>query len=139
MIPDSELILDYIGEGSLEGCLLTFSPEDKKKERAIESWRADISKEVIPIGKQAVLGGSRNDLFQLLKTLDRKIEGPYLCGDSLTLADCAAFPFLWRLDEEFGPLSEIKHDCGNIRLWLDYCMKQNCFKKTVQNAWWWWW
>lgn len=139
MIPDSELILDYIGEGSLEGSPSTLCLDGTNKELEIQSWRSDISKRVIPIGKRAVLGGSKIDLFELLKELDSKIEGPYLCGETLTLADCAAFPFLWRLDQEFGPLSEMEHDCGSIRSWLDHCMEQTCFRKTVKNAWWWWW
>ena len=33
-------------------------------------------------------------MFQKLKELDSTIKGPYICGDDITIADCAAFPFI---------------------------------------------
>lgn len=127
--PDSELILDYIKESSrLHG-------QDKGiDETKVQSWRETVSREIIPIGKRAVLGGSPHDLFELLKRIDDDVDGPYLCGDCITVADCAAFPFLWRIDNEFGLESGSK-----LKDWLDLCSDTSCFKKTIQGAWWWWW
>lgn len=127
--PDSELILDYVKETSQLHC------EDKNiDERKVQSWRDRISQEIIPIGKSAVLGGSKSDLYDLLKRIDNEVVGPYLCGESITVADCAAFPFLWRINDEFGLDSGSK-----LKEWLDLCSNTSCFKKTVQGAWWWWW
>mmetsp|Transcript_22318 Transcript_22318/g.26495 ORF Transcript_22318/g.26495 Transcript_22318/m.26495 type:complete len:240 (-) Transcript_22318:7-726(-) len=145
VIPDSELILDYIGSGPVEigaGAdhnKLALDPTNVDLVDSVKMWRRRISEKVIPLGKSAVLGGGEKDLFQLLKELNENVEGPYLCGDSLTLADCASFPFLWRIDQEFGPLTEESHGCGKFRIWLDLCQDSDAFSKTVQSSWWWWW
>jgi len=135
VVPDSELILNYIADGAVEGGSQLQSPSS---EEAVKKWRKDISDRVIPIGKEAVLGGSR-ELFSILQEVDKNVQLPYLCGDQITTADCAAFPFLWRLDQEFGPLTQGDHGCGNLRSWLDQCDSTSSFKKTVQTNWWWWW
>jgi len=142
VIPDSDLILDYIASGS--GSVgnddkLVLDDTNSKLVGSVTMWRRSISERVIPIGKKAVLGGSKQDLFKLLKELDKSVEGPYLCGEILTVADCAAFPFLWRIDQEFGPLTKEAHGCGNFRKWIDMCGDTKAFRKTVQNSWWWWW
>ncbi len=127
--PDSELILDYIKDNTSLHAQGTNIDETK-----IQSWRDTITQQIIPVGKQAVLGGSQGDLFQLLKRIDDDVAGPYLCGDFITVADCAAFPFIWRIDNEFGLEGGSK-----LKQWLDLCSTTSCFKKTVQRTWWWWW
>jgi len=92
---------------------------------------------MLPVGKKAVLGGSTGKLMSMLKEMDKDVVGPYLCGNKVTLADCAAFPFLWRLDSEFGPLE--KKGCTKIREWLDKCGETEAFSRTIQSSWWWWW
>lgn len=145
VIPDSELILDYIGSGVLGvgggggHNELELDPTDVKLVDSVKMWRKRISEMVIPVGKKAVIGGGRQDLLRLLKELNEFVDGPYLCGDILTLADCTAFPFLWRIDQEFGPLTEEKHGCGKFRNWLDFCEGSESFKRTIQGSWWWWW
>ena len=136
---DSEYILTKISDGAVEGGK-SLKVEDEEVREKAEEWRHLISTRVNPIGKAAVLKGGKNrkDLMKLLGELDSKVQGPYLCGESATVADCAAFPFLWRIDQEFGPLNEEK-GCANIRAWLDTCLKTDGFKKTVQGSWWWWW
>jgi len=127
--PDSELILDYVHDSSA-----LHSQEKNIDEAKVQKWRTNISQHIIPIGKKAVLGGSKYDLFELLKELDDEVEGPYLCGETVTVADCAAFPFLWRINDEFGLEKGSK-----LKNWLEVCEETNCFKKTIQSAWWWWW
>lgn len=137
VIPDSELILDYIGSGG-DG-EFALDPTDADSVESVGVWRRRVSEMVMPVGKSAVLGGGRQDLFRLLKELNAFVDGPYLCGDAVTTADCTAFPFLWRIDQEFGPLTEDEHGCGNFRNWLDLCEGTDAFKKTIQSSWWWWW
>ena len=161
VLPDSDLILDYIADGSIAdnddddsgstsstiigSLLVTKSPGDSTTEinSNVQKWRNLISRKLIPIGKRAVLGGGKSaqdELFQLLTFMnDEVVEGTtYLCGNDITVADCALFPFLWRIDQEFGPLTK-EDGLGNLRSWLDTCGNVKSFKKTVQGAWWWWW
>mmetsp|Transcript_26575 Transcript_26575/g.32190 ORF Transcript_26575/g.32190 Transcript_26575/m.32190 type:complete len:237 (+) Transcript_26575:69-779(+) len=135
VLADSEIILDFIQDGSVEGedSLCLYPEEDEVKELVLE-WRDIIMRKVAPIGKNAVLGGKRKELFAALKEIDGKVIGPFLCGEKITVADCAAFPFIWRIDQEFG-----LDGCDNIKAWLDACMGVDAFKKTVKSAWWWWW
>jgi len=101
--------------------------------------------EFLPIGKDAVLGGDRQLMWTKLKELDNLMEGqPYIVGKKPTIADCAAFPFLWRINEEFSgrkasKLCWTENDCHNIPVWLDYCSKQPPFANSIQSSWWWWW
>jgi glutathione S-transferase len=55
-------------------------------------------------------------------------------GDHVTTADCHAFPFLWRIETEFGLA-----DYPKLQSWLDRCSQQPAFQKTIQPSWWWWW
>ena len=105
--------------------------------RAAE-WRKLISKKLVPVGKSAVLGGSLPKLRSLLKELNSNVEGPYLVGDKMTVADCCAFPFLWRIDQEFGIGGDESEE--NLRAWLDKCTNTESIKRTIPaQGWWWWW
>lgn len=116
---DSDLILDKVGG------------EESPK---VSEWRTMINR-MLPVGKMAVQGGSRPRLMEKLEELDAMVTGPYLCGKDPTMADCHAFPFLWRLGTEFDLDS-----CPNIQRWLQHCEDNNpAFRKTIQSAWWWWW
>jgi len=143
ILPDSELILDHfaygeINSGRTENALSLRYRDDIINKRVVK-WRNDVLQKVIPIGKAAVLEGETQKLFELLKCLDGSVTGCYLTCDNPTVADCAAFPFLWRIDKEFGPLTQETHSCGNIRKWLDLCIDTPVFQKTVHQSWWWWW
>eukprot|EP00559_Dactyliosolen_fragilissimus_P001352 CAMPEP_0184867768 /NCGR_PEP_ID=MMETSP0580-20130426/27641_1 /TAXON_ID=1118495 /ORGANISM="Dactyliosolen fragilissimus" /LENGTH=234 /DNA_ID=CAMNT_0027368217 /DNA_START=244 /DNA_END=945 /DNA_ORIENTATION=+ len=108
--------------------LLT-NPTNPSTQQSIETWRKTIlPKQLLPIGKQAVLQKSKQNKQKLMNLLqdinDHHMhpDGPFLCGTEPTVADCAAFPFLWRIDEEFGPLMESSSsshsECyGKIRSW----------------------
>ena len=132
IVPDSELILDYVAKGSLSQQGVDLSGGDNFS--LSDKWRQTIKQRVAPIGKRAVLGGGRYELMELLKEIDDDVVGPYLCGNKLCVADCAAFPFLWRINDEFG-----LDECPKLSAWLDKCNSNEVFRKTVQRSWWWWW
>eukprot|EP00581_Thalassiosira_minuscula_P010457 CAMPEP_0183710546 /NCGR_PEP_ID=MMETSP0737-20130205/6254_1 /TAXON_ID=385413 /ORGANISM="Thalassiosira miniscula, Strain CCMP1093" /LENGTH=208 /DNA_ID=CAMNT_0025938839 /DNA_START=234 /DNA_END=857 /DNA_ORIENTATION=+ len=120
---DSELILDAVGDGRVgtSGGGVSFTSELTEEEKShVNRWRTTLSKQLVPVGKSAVLGGSVPKLRSLLKELNGMVVGPYLVGEKLTVADCAAFPFLWRIDQEFGiggnGGGSEKDEC-NLRAW----------------------
>lgn len=136
VIVDSDRILDEFASGSIADSSLRVKDEDQ--EYKIKKFRTKID-ELLPIGKSAVLGGDKIRLWEKLKELDDLIDGaPCVAGDQITVADCAGFPFLWRLNEEF-PEQWLQNGCHNIPIWLDFCSVQKPFKKTIQSPWWWWW
>lgn len=132
VLPDSELILDYMTQ-------LKPSSNYDENDALVSQWRDRVSQKIAPVGKRAVLQGGKKELYKLLAEIDKEVVGPYLCGNEMTMADCAAFPFLWRLDQEFGELNEKEHQCGRIRQWIDHCSEQKAFRTTIQKNWWWWW
>lgn len=138
---DSELILDAVGDGSIggnEGILASSRELSAEESARVGEWRSTISNRLVPVGKSAVLGGSLPNLRTLLRELNRMVVGPYLAGERMTLADCAAFPFLWRIDQEFGIGRD--DDEGKLRAWLDFCMDTTPIKRTIPvQGWWWWW
>lgn len=131
---DSDDILDEIGTAVENGSSLV--PKDESSIKKVQEFRAKLSA-FLPIGKKAVLGGSKQKMWNELAELDAMIEGPYVCGDKVTVADCAAFPFLWRIDTEYGPVED--QGCSKLRAWLDHCKSNAAFSTTVQQSWWWWW
>lgn len=138
---DSELILDAVDDGRVvggtDGILYMSSELSDEEKSKIDQWRSMISKQLVPVGKSAVLGGSESKLRSLLKEMNDIVEGPYLVGDSMTTADCCAFPFLWRVDNEFGIGGSGEE---KLRAWLDKCMDTESIKRTIPaQGWWWWW
>lgn len=132
---DSDDILDQIGTAVENGSSVV--PKDESSIEKSKQFRAKLN-EFLPIGKKAVLGGgSKEKMWTKLVELDAMIAGPYVCGDTVTVADCAAFPFLWRIDTEYGPVGD--HGCDNLQAWLDHCKSNKAFSKTIQQSWWWWW
>ncbi|KAL7529224.1 hypothetical protein ACHAXR_002856 [Thalassiosira sp. AJA248-18] len=137
---DSELILDAVGDGRVAGKegLLQMSELTEDENTRASQWRECISKKLVPVGKSAVLGGSLSKLRNLLKEMNAMVEGPFLVGQQLSLADCAAFPFLWRIDQEFGIGGS--DDEEKLRAWLDKCIDTPSIKRTIPvQGWWWWW
>jgi len=143
IIPDSESILEYIVRGKITGPngnkLALKEGEDPRYESAKE-WRQFITNDIISVSKSAVLGNktSKKELFELLRNQSSKIQGPFLCGEDVTVADCAAFPFLWRINSEYGPLDKID-GCEKWAQWLSKCEAEPAFQKSLQSSWWWWW
>jgi len=141
IIPDSESILEYIQQGGLDGPngnKLKLSADDSRLVKS-NAWRSFISKELCPIGKSSVLGSKKalKELKTMLAEKGKDIVGPFLCGDSVTVADCALFPFIWRLNSEIG-FANIK-GCEEWEKWLSRCESEPAFQKTIQSSWWWWW
>jgi glutathione S-transferase len=128
VLPDSDLILNYL-QDEISNPLNP--PPDIKS--IVQTWRNRI-RYMLPVGKRAVLGGNKNELQKCLREMDSAVVGPFLAGDVVTAADCHAFPFVWRLDQEYG-LKEYP----NLSAWLSRCSKEPAFQKTIQSAWWWWW
>lgn len=138
---DSDRILDEIQKGSLIPATITSS--NAAEETRVKQWRTMIN-QMLPIGKRAVLGGAIEPLRGCLKSMDDKLARTaknddgfsFLAGERVTVADCHAFPFLWRLEQEFDFVSS---EYINLSEWLRSCSKQPAFQRTIQNSWWWWW
>ena len=128
VLPDSDLILNEIEQRNPS---LQPQTESERKQNAL--WRQSIAK-LLPIGKRAVFSGNTKELFRLLHQLDEQVTSPYLCGPRVLIADCAAFPFLWRIENEFG-----LDGCEQLADWLNVCRRNRAFSKTIQRSWWWWW
>jgi glutathione S-transferase len=136
VVPDSDLILDHIQQGLIEGTRNALCRSDRD-DLLIKSWRKRIN-DMLPVGKRAVLSAAAPSQFgPLLQDMDQAIVGPYLTGTQVTVADCHAFPFLWRLSQEKDILcmDGYKH----LQAWLTLCSKRPSFQRTIQLAWWWWW
>ena len=149
--PDSDLILQAIADGQVGNhdndqshqhpLLWKDDPQHKQK---VQSWRRAIQ-DMLPVGKQAVLSGDTTKLATLLQTsLERRLlpsnNAPvtfYLTGDCITIADCHAFPFLWRLDQEFGLAATLR--CPQLAAWVERCAQVPAFSTTIPQEWWWWW
>ena len=128
-VADSDLILDHLVTKLSEG-----NNVDSHK---VNDFRKTLGT-LLPVGKAVVQGNRRKhqEMVSVLETLDSMVEGPYVCGDQVTVADCAAFPFLWRLNDEYG-LAEL--GCTRLQEWLRHCETNPVFAKTIQSSWWWWW
>mmetsp|Transcript_2904 Transcript_2904/g.6059 ORF Transcript_2904/g.6059 Transcript_2904/m.6059 type:complete len:224 (+) Transcript_2904:61-732(+) len=129
VVTDSEDILDYVSSGHVGRTWTGGEGEESTR------WRNIVAEQLAPAGKRAVLGSGRNELFALLEGLDGGVVGPYLCGERPSSADCAAFPFVWRIHDEFG----LPDGCAKLGSWLSTCSENPSFRKTVQRSWWWWW
>ena len=140
VLADSDLILDAMEQGGIGGSSSPSSllvDASRRNAKGVQEWRSTINQKLIPVGKRAVLGRAKQQesLVQLLKDLDSKMgAGPFLLGDAVTTADCHAFPFLWRIHQEFG-----LDDYPALNNWLNQCQQRDSFRKTIQSAWWWWW
>lgn len=146
VLADSDLILDKMATVTAEtsnsrpsGLLVIPGPYDVASIEKIDAFRS-ILREFLPVGKDAVLGGDKRKMWAKLQELDALIEGPFVAGESVSVADCAGFPFLWRIEQEYGRSSWKANRCGsNIPQWLNKCSQQDAFSKTIQSSWWWWW
>ena len=135
VLADSEDVLEAIMDGRIKGDGNMISTKNEMD--AVRQWRQAISKQIIPVGKSAVLGGSKTKLQSLLKELDSQVVGPYLTGKKFTVADAAALPFFWRLNNEYGLCSK---DTPNLKAWLDRCLQDESVVTTIPTSgWWWWW
>lgn len=132
ILPDSDLILNFLQDRHS-----SLPPDRSRQQAAIQTWRNRV-RFLQPVAKKVVLGGGGNirsgELHQCLQTMNDAVVGPFLTGDCATMADCHAFPFLWRLDQEFG-----LREYPKLHLWIERCSEEPAFRKTIQSSWWWWW
>lgn len=133
---DSENTLDYIAEN--------FAPSLAPVEYAadIAAFRNLVNGDVKSIGRRTVQGDSRGkgagggpELSAVLCKANSLIAGPYVCGESFTIADACAVPFFWRIKQEFG----FPEDCSMLSAWMDACEERPSVKATLVSSWWWWW
>ena len=128
--------------------------QQQQQQESIQQWRHAID-QMLPIGKQAVLSGRRKQqqiaalqqylhdnlecrLSAIMSSSSSSCSSLFLVGDHVTIADCHAFPFLWRLDQEFGLDDSLK--CPKLAAWVQHCSQIPAFAKTLPtSSWWWWW
>jgi len=129
VLPDSDLILDEIGKKDTLLPKGQHLPDDP-------AWRQRIN-DMLPVGKRAVLQGLTGPLYSILDDMENAIsdDSKFLASDEPTLADCHAFPFMWRLQQEFG----FGKDYPKLEAWVNTCAANPNFQKTIQRSWWWWW
>jgi glutathione S-transferase len=132
VIPDSDLILDLFEKPTANFGSISLCPTECQSQ--IQQWRTILNKKLIPTGKKSVLSGRSmtKELKEVLGELDSMVVGPYLVGDVISTADCHAFPFLWRLNDEYG-----LDNFPNLHQWVIKCTSQHSFQVTVQSSWWW--
>ena len=137
---DSDVILDNLGRLENGSSVM---PKDESQLKQVTAFRSALD-ELLPVGKAAVLGGggdAKKELAKKLGKLNKLLgktasDGPFVCGKDVTIGDCAAFPFLWRLHDEFGDFDETNQD---LTKWLKACQETETFSKTIEPAYWWWW
>ena len=136
--PDSDVVLDQYEAGNLQGNTPIYPPPDREDVRqAIAEWRGRVNA-MLPDGKAAVLSGKLSKrLDQHLQDMNNAVVGPFLASQRITTADCHAFPFLWRLAQEYP--KAFASDYASLNEWLQHCESQPSFSRTVQSSWWWWW
>jgi glutathione S-transferase len=132
---DSDGILDYLQNEFF----LRAAGGSEKENALVRKWRDNVNR-MLPVGKQAVLrsrnSGVPKELKDQLSSLNSQALGPYLAGKSISVADCHAFPFLWRLQQHY---SDFRMVAPALDQWLQMCKQQKVFSTTIKSNWWWWW
>ena len=117
VLADSDLILDHLAKTD--------------DDTVVQAWRDRCNRQLAP-WKSAVLSRDTKSITQSLLELEQHMVGPYLAGETLTVADCHVFPFVWRLEQEFEAVVPPKW-----KVWLETCRPH--FQSTCVSSWWWWW
>ena len=113
LIPESSIIIEYIDTEFSTGTRLLpkehrIALDTRLQDRLIDQ---DFSDRLFELEHQKLESGDKNqvrikhlenDINRFLKYLDAILENKHwLCGDSLTLADCALFPCLYCAQDHF--------------------------------------
>lgn len=147
VITESEDILTFIGSDQFISDNLLQKTE---KQSDVLYWREAIDSRLKVVGKKSVLSrsgiGKGSELGKILEELEQKYisscsyannDENFLAGKYPSLADCAAFPFLYRLSEEYKDGKHIyPHLMGD---WLRLMESREEVRSTIQASWWWWW
>ena len=106
-------------------------------------WCEAINNALAVTGKNAVLDNGKTAMKALhatLQTLESKLKNnkhPFLDdGETPTVIDCSAFPFVWRLANRFKLYPA---DYPKLMAWLASCQRLNAFRNSIVQPWWWWW
>lgn len=138
--PDSDVVLDQYEIGNLRGNAPIYPPPDRKDVReSIKLWRCLINN-MLDDGRESVLSSESvpsKALQKHLEEMDKAVVGPYIASQRVTTADCHAFPFVWRLKQEYS--TAFATDYPALNEWVETCEQQPEFSRTVQSSWWWWW
>lgn len=113
LIPESSIIIEYIDNEFSTGTKLIpqnhqMALNTRLQDRLIDN---DFSNVLFELERQKLqeenmnqllIKQLENDITKFIKYLDTELEKQHwLCGDSLTLADCALFPCLYYAQEHF--------------------------------------
>mmetsp|Transcript_22988 Transcript_22988/g.43718 ORF Transcript_22988/g.43718 Transcript_22988/m.43718 type:complete len:236 (-) Transcript_22988:40-747(-) len=138
--PDSDVVLDMFEVGNLQGNAPIYPPPDREDVReSIKMWRGLING-MLADGKASVLSSKSQPSKALrghLEMMDKAVVGPFIASQRVTTADCHAFPFLWRLKQEYS--NAFTNDYPSLNQWVEMCQEQPEFARTIQSSWWWWW
>jgi len=105
----------------------------------VDAWLKLMDSEVLPAGKAMVNGGSNAEAFhQAMSKFESKLKGPFLLGDTFSLADVTASPMMWRIMTE-KRLGVTEDKYPKTAAWMDEVKKRPSFAATVVSSWWWWW
>lgn len=133
LMTESEDILDYIQTNDM---IFNDINLDKRK------WYKNImGNYLLPAGKKAVLRRSTSDMFNILKEIEEYHSSSssfnFLASKDLpSITDCSVFPFLYRIDTEFG-INE--NEYPSLSRWLKQMLNMTQIRETIPNSWWWWW
>ena len=137
VIVESERILDHVCNEFLLSDGTSLHAVDRDSETW---WRTTINGDLLKYGKQSVLYGDgmlNIDAKRVLDACENRVtaNSAFLIGSSVSLADVVAFPFLYRLDDEYL----FAESYPKLKLWLENIRTVDAFKKTIVPSWWWWW
>jgi glutathione S-transferase len=154
---DSDDILDALGRDEILRSVAA-NPlwQDDSQSQSIPEWRSLVNQQLLPAGKRAVLQRDDQKLRQVLDQMEFKRKAEYegvvgngnddrgiflgpSGGSAPGIADCHAFPFLWRLEEEFHLLTSTER-YPHLRRWMKTCQEHPAIRRTLDSStWWWWW
>lgn len=121
----------------------TLPPREGERTATSSRWRALVNEKLKPVGKRAVFSGGSTDIASMNEVLGELEEclahsngdGPFVGGGVFTAADASAFPFLQRVQGEFG----FPANCERLGEWYESACRRPSVKKTVKRDFWWWW
>eukprot|EP00466_Bigelowiella_natans_P003359 jgi/Bigna1/142739/aug1.72_g17447 len=126
VVADSEKTLDFLAENFAP----TLKATDDDDAKLAAAWRDVLNSKLRPIAKSAVLGGGERGSSKKMGQLDKVLEemnemviGPFVIGDSFTVADASALPFFQRLESHYSIL--VKYP--NLASWYKHVCEQKDF------------
>ena len=134
---ESLIINEYLAEACPGGEALL--PRDAATRARIRLWNEHLDTQLAPAHFTLLMNKDdsaqdtkRAALDAALAVYEESLVGPYLCGDTFTLADAAALPFFERL--VFSLVHFKQHDAlsayPRTRRWLETAMDRDSFKTT---------